>query len=63
MKIRIINLHAIVYIYRHKPIYKEFVHWVVVNISGQDGRTDATSGETVLPYIGAAPCYNSGVHR
>ncbi len=40
---------------RHEPIYREFVHWVVVNMPG--------SNETVASYNGAAPSYNSGLHR
>lgn len=44
---------------RAEPMYREFVHWVVVNMHG----CDVTSGETVAPYFGAAPPYNSGFHR
>ena len=42
-----------------EPMYREFVHWVVVNIPG----CDITAGEVVAPYFGAAPPYKSGPHR
>jgi len=44
---------------RAEPMYREFVHWAVVNMRG----CDITAGETVAPYFGAAPPYNSGYHR
>ena len=44
---------------RQEPMYREFVHWVVVNMPG----CDVTAGETVAPYFGAAPPCNSGYHR
>ena len=44
---------------RAEPMYREFVHWAVVNMPG----CDVTAGETVAPYFGAAPPCNSGPHR
>lgn len=44
---------------RAEPLYREFVHWVVVNMPG----CDITAGEVVAPYFGAAPPYKSGLHR
>ena len=41
------------------PIYREFVHWVVVNIPGNK----IDEGETVVSYVGAGPPYGSGDHR
>ena len=41
------------------PIYREFVHWVVVNIPGHDVR----NGEELLEYTGPMPAFNSGCHR
>lgn len=43
---------------RSNPIFREFIHWVVVNIPG----SDVASGETVAPYVGPGPPYNSGLH-
>lgn len=44
---------------RAEPIYREFVHWVVLNIPG----SDVAAGEQVATYFGAAPPCNSGPHR
>ena len=41
------------------PTFREFVHWVVVNIPSNDVR----SGEVVSSYLGAGPPYNGGKHR
>ena len=41
------------------PVYREFIHWVVVNISGND----ISSGTVIAPYVGAGPPCNSGLHR
>lgn len=41
------------------PAFREFVHWVVVNIPGNN----VESGEKVLSYLGAGPPYNGGIHR
>ena len=49
--------------FRHTPIHREFVHWAVVNIPGADGKSEVGAGETVLPYLGIGPFYNSGIHR
>lgn len=39
--------------------YREFIHWVVINIPG----TDITAGDELLSYVSAAPPCNSGLHR
>ncbi|CAG9791320.1 unnamed protein product [Diatraea saccharalis] len=38
---------------------REFEHWLVVNIPGND----VTAGETLAAYIGSGPSQNSGLHR
>jgi phosphatidylethanolamine-binding protein (PEBP) family uncharacterized protein len=43
---------------RENPIFREFIHWVVVNIPG----SDVGAGETVASYIGPGPPFNSGLH-
>lgn len=50
---------------RSEPIYREFIHWVVVNIPGSiTSNGDITSsGETIIPYVGSGPPCNSGLHR
>ena len=42
-----------------EPIFREFVHWVHVNIPAE--KVDL--GKPVCPYVGAGPPYNSGTHR
>lgn len=37
----------------------DFIHWVICNIPG----SDITEGVTVVPYIGAAPCFLTEAHR
>jgi hypothetical protein len=44
---------------RAKPSSREFIHWAVVNIPGND----INSGEQVCSYMGAVPPYNGGAHR
>ncbi|XP_014207198.1 protein D2-like [Copidosoma floridanum] len=44
---------------RQKPIYREFLHWLVVNVPGDD----VSKGETIAEYVGAGPPKNGGVHR
>ena len=44
---------------RNNPIYREFIHWVIVNIPGNEVKL----GEEIAQYIGPAPPYNSGAHR
>ena len=38
---------------------REFIHWVVVNIPGND----VAMGTEVMSYLGPAPPYSSGLHR
>lgn len=47
---------------RLKPDFREFVHWVIMNIDGSSGG-DLATGHTILPYLGPAPPYSSGLHR
>lgn len=44
---------------RSNPMYREFVHWVVVNIPGNDLR----SGVEIAPYVGPAPPHGTDSHR
>ncbi|KAK9890519.1 hypothetical protein WA026_010595 [Henosepilachna vigintioctopunctata] len=44
---------------RKDPKYREWHHWLVVNIPSQDVK----SGETLSEYIGAAPPKGTGLHR
>ena len=44
---------------RTDPRHREFAHWVIVNIPGND----ISSGKTVLPYVGPTPLFNTGIHR
>lgn len=44
---------------RSEPSYREFIHWVVVNIKAGD----ISKGDTVASYVGPAPPHNSGKHR
>lgn len=41
------------------PQLREFVHWVVVNIPGND----VTAGQTVCPYLPACPLFAAGKQR
>ncbi|XP_054711037.1 protein D3-like [Uloborus diversus] len=44
---------------RSKPVYREWLHWLVVNIPG----TDISKGNTIAEYIGAGPPIDTGLHR
>ncbi|GAB6024933.1 hypothetical protein CHUAL_010036 [Chamberlinius hualienensis] len=44
---------------RSDPIYKEVLHWLVVNIPGNS----LAKGEMIADYIGAGPPQDSGLHR
>ena len=44
---------------RAEPLFREHVHWVVINIPADR----VEEGDVVLPYTGAAPSMNSGLHR
>ncbi|KAF0991114.1 hypothetical protein HZS_4891 [Henneguya salminicola] len=44
---------------RNDPKYREWFHWVVVNIPGND----VSKGEECYGYIGAAPPHGTGLHR
>ena len=48
---------------RHEPTYREFVHWVVVNMPGNNTTHITSHGHVILPYLAAAPPYHSGPHR
>ena len=48
---------------RHEPLYREFVHWVVVNIPGSHSTNITSHGTVILNYLPAAPPYHSGPHR
>jgi hypothetical protein len=42
-----------------EPLYRDFIQWVVVNIS----QNIPQSGEVIVPYLPPCPPYNSGSHR
>jgi len=44
---------------RANPLFREFVHWVVVDIPG----SDVGNGITLAAYNPAAPPHNAGLHR
>jgi len=44
---------------RANPEFREILHWMVVNISGND----LNSGTTISGYIGSGPPKDSGLHR
>ncbi|XP_033211840.1 protein D2-like [Belonocnema kinseyi] len=44
---------------RKAPIMREWQHWIVINIPGDD----VSKGETLADYVGAGPPQGSGLHR
>uniref|UniRef100_A0A0N5CFC6 Phosphatidylethanolamine-binding protein n=1 Tax=Strongyloides papillosus TaxID=174720 RepID=A0A0N5CFC6_STREA len=44
---------------RKEPTYREWEHWLVVNIPGKD----VSQGDVLAEYIGSAPPSGSGFHR
>lgn len=44
---------------RKAPIMGEWIHWLVVNIPGED----ISKGESLVDYTGARPLHGSGFHR
>ncbi|KRG00078.1 uncharacterized protein Dwil_GK13056, isoform B [Drosophila willistoni] len=44
---------------RSKPTFREFKHWVVVNIPGND----VAKGEVLAGYVGSGPPKDTGLHR
>lgn len=44
---------------RIEPTYREFKHWVVVNIPGND----VASGENLAEFVGSGPPLSTGLHR
>ncbi|CAK9302840.1 unnamed protein product, partial [Gordionus sp. m RMFG-2023] len=44
---------------REKPIYREWHHWLVVNIPGNNIK----SGDEISQYIGSGPPKGTGLHR
>ena len=44
---------------RKDPKYREWRHWVVVNIPGGD----VSKGEVCAEYVGAGPPKGTGLHR
>ncbi|XP_020798723.1 protein D2 [Drosophila serrata] len=44
---------------RAQPKFREFKHWVLVNIAGND----LTTGEAIAEYIGSGPPQGTGLHR
>lgn len=44
---------------RDNPIYRSFLHWLVVNVPG----TDIDGGEVLAPFLKSQPPPGSGFHR
>lgn len=44
---------------RSKPTAREWNHWLVINIPGNN----VPAGQTLVPYMGASPPKGSGTHR
>ena len=44
---------------RENPEKAQFILWMVANIP----QNNVHSGETVIPYMGPAPCISTGIHR
>ena len=44
---------------RKAPIMREWQHWIVINVPGDD----VSKGETLTDYVGAGPPQGSGLHR
>lgn len=44
---------------RQNPIRREWLHWLVVNIPGND----ISKGETINEYVGSGPPKGTGLHR
>jgi len=44
---------------REKPTYREWHHWLVVNIP----QNDVSNGDVLSEYIGASPSKGTGLHR
>ena len=44
---------------RKNPKYREWRHWVVVNVPGGD----VSKGEVCAEYVGAGPPQGTGLHR
>lgn len=44
---------------RIEPTYREFKHWVVVNIPG----SDVEKGENLAEFVGSGPPMGTGLHR
>ncbi|XP_030371499.1 protein D3 [Scaptodrosophila lebanonensis] len=44
---------------RAEPKFREFKHWVVVNIPGND----VSAGEALAEYVGSGPPKDTGLHR
>ncbi|CAI4232275.1 unnamed protein product [Auanema sp. JU1783] len=44
---------------RKEPTYREWHHWLVVNVPGND----ISKGDTISEYIGSGPPQGTGLHR
>ncbi|KAH8359201.1 hypothetical protein KR093_005124 [Drosophila rubida] len=44
---------------RDEPKFREFKHWVLVNIAGND----VSTGEALAEYVGSGPPKDTGLHR
>ncbi|KAK3871342.1 hypothetical protein Pcinc_023507 [Petrolisthes cinctipes] len=44
---------------RENPKFREWHHWLVVNVPG----CDVAKGETLSPYLGSGPPKDTGLHR
>jgi len=50
---------------RHEPLFREFIHLVVTDLTAADlaAGVTADTGNHIVPYLGPAPPSNSGFHR
>ncbi|XP_016841347.1 protein D3-like [Nasonia vitripennis] len=44
---------------RSEPKFREFLHWLVVNVPGED----IAKGDTLAAYVGSGPPKDTGLHR
>lgn len=44
---------------REKPTYREWLHWLVVNVYGDN----IAGGDIIAEYVGAGPGRDTGLHR
>lgn len=49
---------------KDEPFFREFIHMVAIGVPvTADGQLQLKEGNVVIPYVGPAPPYNTGLHR